>query len=84
MTGDSDDNGGPYAGVSGWIEKQATQSDRTLHDMNNAMASLLANLSLGLEKIAEDHPAHPRIAAANRAANRMQELMTSLDRGRGK
>ncbi|MBP5856753.1 hypothetical protein KAJ83_07015 [Marivibrio halodurans] len=55
-----------------------------MHDLNNAMASLLANLSLGLEKVDENHPARARLAAANRAANRMQELLADYDPDRSK
>jgi outer membrane murein-binding lipoprotein Lpp len=56
--------------------------DRLVHDLNNVLASMLANLHLALARLENDHKARERIEAANRSAVRMRDLLQSISDSR--
>lgn len=57
------------------IEEAATSPSRLVHDINNILGGLLANLYLCLEDIEESHPARARLETVNRSAMDMRTLI---------
>lgn len=55
--------------------EQSTPPSRLVHDMNNLLGAVLANLHLCLADIEADHPVRSRLETINRAAIDMRTLV---------